>query len=146
MLLAVLPLPALAADLSIKGAVAKPLSLSLAALQALPATHIVVTQATGHGAMTLDCSGVAISTLLETAQPQYGAAKNARLAHTLLFTADDGDQAALAVAETDTWPGHAAPILATTCNGRALDAPRLIVPGDAGAGRGVNGVISMEVK
>jgi hypothetical protein len=68
------------------------------------------------------------------------------LSYTLLFTADDGYQVALAVAETDAWAGHIAPILATGCNGKDLDAPRLIVPSDGAAGRAVNGVISIEVK
>jgi len=140
------PQMALAADLSVKGLVAKPLSLSLAALRAYPAVHVAVTQATGRGASTLDCTGAAVSTVMADAQPQYGAAKNARLAHTLLFTADDGYQVALSMAETDNWPGHAAPILATACNGRDLDAPRLIVPTDASAGRAVNGLVSIEVK
>ena len=146
LLLAVLPLPVLAADLSVKGSVAKPLILSLAALRGFAATHITVTQTSGKGPVTLDCSGAAVSAVLEAAQPQYSAAKNARLAHTLLFTADDGYQAALAVAEIDAWPGHGAPILATSCNGKDLDAPRLIVPGDAAAGRAINGVVSMELK
>jgi DMSO/TMAO reductase YedYZ molybdopterin-dependent catalytic subunit len=146
LLLLALPLPAVAADLSVKGLVAKPLSLSLAALKAYSASRVAVTQTSGRGPVTLDCSGVAVSALLEAAQPQYGVARNARLAHTLLFTADDGYQVALAVAETDAWANHAAPILATTCNGKELDAPRLIVPGDAAAGRAINGVVSMEPK
>lgn len=140
------PQMALAADLSVKGLVAKPLSLSLTELRAYPAVHVAVTQATGRGATSIDCTGVAISTVLADAQPQYGAAKNARLAHTLLFTADDGYQVALSLAETDNWPGHAAPILATDCQDAPLNAPRLIVPTDAGAGRAVNGVVTIEVK
>jgi hypothetical protein len=138
--------PAAAADLSVTGLVARPLQLSLAALRGYPPVHVSVTQATGHGAITMDCTGAAIATVLEAAQPRYGAAKNARLAHTLLFTADDGYQAALAVAETDNWPGHPAPILATACNGRDLEAPRLVVPADAAAGRSVEGVVSIMVK
>jgi DMSO/TMAO reductase YedYZ molybdopterin-dependent catalytic subunit len=138
--------PADAANLKLGGLVARPLSLSLNALRGYPLTHVAVTQASGHGARPLDCRGVAVATLLEDAKPRYGAAKNARLAHTLLFTAGDGYQAALAVAETDAWPGHAPPILAIACNGRNLDAPRLIVPGDAEAGRAVNNVVSVEVR
>jgi DMSO/TMAO reductase YedYZ molybdopterin-dependent catalytic subunit len=140
------PQIAMAADLSVKGLVANPLTLSLVALRAYPSVHVTATQATGRGAQALDCTGASVATVLADAQPQYGSAKNARLAHTLLFTADDGYQAALAVAETDVFPGRPAPILAVTCNGRDLDAPRLVVPADAGAGRAVNGVISMELK
>jgi hypothetical protein len=135
-----------AADLAVRGAVGKPQSFSLAALSAFPATHVTVTQASGRGPVMLDCTGALVSAVLEKAEPQYGAAKNARLAHTLLFTADDGYQVALSVAETAAGPGHAAPILAIACGGKALTAPRLIVPGDAEAGRAENGVVSMEVK
>jgi hypothetical protein len=134
------------AGLAIRGAVAKPQSLSLADLRGLPSSHVAVTQNSGHGPVKLDCTGVAVSALLEKARPQYGAAKNARLAHTLLFTADDGYQVALAVAETDAAPGHAAPILALSCDSKALAAPRLIVPVDAEAGRAENGVVSLEVR
>ena len=68
------------------------------------------------------------------------------VAHTLLITADDGYAVALSLGEIDPDYGHAAPVIATDCGGKALDAPRLVVPGDAHAGRAVRGVVTIEVK
>jgi hypothetical protein len=48
--------------------------------------------------------------------------------------------------EIDPDYGHAAPVIATDCGGKALEAPRLVVPGDGHAGRAVRGVVTIEVK
>lgn len=141
------PMPAIAAvpDVAVKGAVAKPLSLTWSGLHNFPVVSVNVTQKSGRGPVTLDCSGAALSAVLDSAQPKYGEARNAKLAHALIAKGGDGYTVLLAMAEIDALPNRPAPILATVCNGRDLPGPRLIVPGDAEAGRSVNGVVSLEV-
>jgi hypothetical protein len=133
-------------SLSVTGLVSNPLHLSLAELRAFPAAHATATQASGRGPVALDCTGVAVSVLLERASLSLGTQRNAKLAHTLLITADDGYAVALSFGEIDPDYGHAAPVIATDCGGMALDAPRLVVPGDSHAGRAVRGVVTIEVK
>lgn len=134
------------AGLAIRGLVAHPLQMSLADLRAMPQIHIAVAQASGHGPVPLDCTGPGVSTLLKRASPDFGAGRNAALAHTLLFTANDGYAVALSLGEIDPDYGKSAPILAADCAGKPLTAPRLIVPGDNHAGRAFAGVVSMEVR
>jgi DMSO/TMAO reductase YedYZ molybdopterin-dependent catalytic subunit len=142
------PLGAGAAEssLSVTGLVSQPLHLSLAELRQFPATHISVTQASGRGPVSLDCSGVLLSALLQRAAISFGPKNNASLAHTLLIRADDGYAVALSMGEIDPDYGHSAPVIATECGGKPLEAARLIVPSDLHAGRAVNGVVAIEVK
>jgi hypothetical protein len=133
-------------SLSVTGLVAQPLHLSLAELRKFPPTHIAVTQISGRGPVALDCSGVPLSALLKRAAVSFGPKNNASLAHTLLVSADDGYAVALSFGEVDPDYGHAAPLIATDCSGKPLEAPRLIVPSDLHAGRAINGVVAIEVK
>jgi hypothetical protein len=147
-LLILVPFAAIAAEpsLSVTGLVSHPLHLSLIELGAMPATHVAVSQLSGRGPVALDCNGVALSALLERAAPSLGTQNNAKLGHSLMISADDGYAVALSFGEIDPDYGHVAPIIATSCGGKALAAPRLIVPGDVHAGRAVNGVVTIEVK
>ena len=132
--------------LSVTGVVAKPLHLSLTDLRALPTSHVSATQLSGRGPVALDCTGVALSVLLAGASPSIGSQRNAGLAHTLLVIADDGYAVALSFGEFDPDYGHATPIVATDCDGKPLEAPRLVVPGDHHAGRAVRGVVTIDVR
>ena len=133
-------------SLSVTGLVSKPFHLSLGELRTLPATHVAATQVSGRGPVVLDCRGVAVPILLERASPSFGTQRNASLAHSLLVTGDDGYAVALSLGEIDPDYGHAVAIVATDCGGKPLEAPRLIVPGDAHAGRAVRGVVTIEVR
>jgi Oxidoreductase molybdopterin binding domain len=133
-------------SLSVTGLVSRPLHLSLADLRSFPTTHVSTNQVSGRGPVILDCTGIAVSTLLERASPSLGTQRNANLAHTLLITGDDGYAVALSLGEIDPDYGHAVPVVATDCAGKALEAPRLVVPGDVHAGRAVRGVVTIEVR
>jgi hypothetical protein len=143
-----LPLAAHAADatLSITGLVSHPLQLSMADLRALPQVHVIPQMQNANGVVTLDCTGAALLDILDRASPSFGAAKNAKLAHTLLFTANDGYAVALSFGEIDADYGGAAPVIATDCAGKPLAAPRLVVPSDVHAGRAIHGVVTIEIK
>ena len=132
--------------LSVSGLVLHPLSLTLADLKSFPVVHVSVTQASGKGPVVLDCSGAALTALLDKAALNLGKANNANLGHSVLITADDGYAIALSLGEIDPDYGNAGPIIATDCGGKPLDAPRLVVPNDKHAGRAMKGVVSIAVK
>jgi hypothetical protein len=132
--------------LAVTGLVAHPLHLTLADLKAMPPIHVTATQMSGHGPVPLDCTGVPLAALLKQAAPSFGDARNASLAHSLLFTGDDGYAVSLSFGEIDADYGKAAPIIATACGGKELDNQRLVVPSDGHAGRAIQGLVRIEVK
>ena len=133
-------------SLSVSGLVVRPLHLTLADLKSFPVIHVSATQASGKGPVVLDCSGAALTALLDKATLNVGKANNANLAHSVLITADDGYAVALSLGEIDPDYGNAGPIIATDCSGKPLDAPRLVMPNDKHGGRAVKGVVSIAVK
>lgn len=132
--------------LDVKGLVAHPLHLSFADLKAMPSIHVNATQMSGRGPVPLDCTGVPLAALLKQAAPNFGDKRNAFLAHSLLFTGDDGYAVSLSFGEIDADYGKAAPVIATACAGKPLDNPRLVVPSDGHAGRAIQGLGSIDVK
>jgi hypothetical protein len=134
------------APIAVTGLVANPLHLTLADLGSFPVTHVNATQVSGRGPLPLDCSGAALSVILDKAGLNVGKANNAKLGHSVVVTADDGYAAALSLGEIDPDYGNANVIIATTCNGKPMEAPRMVVPSDKHGGRAVNGVVSIEVK
>ncbi len=139
-------LAAPAEPLALTGLVAHPLHLTFADLKAMPSTHVSATQMSGRGPMPLDCTGVLLAALLKQAAPNFGDKRNANLAHTLLFTGDDGYAVSLSIGEIDADYGNAAPLIATACGGKELENQRLVVPSDGHAGRAIQGLVSIEVK
>jgi DMSO/TMAO reductase YedYZ molybdopterin-dependent catalytic subunit len=139
---------ALAADpsLAVIGLVSTPLHLTMADLGNFPVTHVSATQVSGRGPVPLDCTGAAVAAILDKAALNFGKNRNANLAHTLLVTGDDGYAISLSLGEIDPDYGNAEPVIATSCNGKPLDNPRLVIPHDKHGGRAVQGVVSIEVK
>jgi hypothetical protein len=146
--LSLIPLAAVAAEpgISLTGLVNNNLHLTLADLKAFPATHVSATQASGRGPVKLDCTGASVNALLDKAGLKLGKANNAKLAHSVLITADDGYAVAVSLGEIDPDYGNEQAIIATACGGTELDAPRLVMPADKHGGRAVKGVVSMDVK
>ena len=132
--------------IAVTGLVSTPLHLTMADLENFPATHVSATQVSGHGPVPLDCSGASLTAIIAKAGLNVGSRNNANLAHTLLVTGDDGYAVALSLGEIDPNYGNAPAIIATTCNGKPEDNPRLVVPTDKHGGRAVQGVVSIEVK
>ena len=132
--------------LALTGLVDHPLHLTLADLRGFPATHVSATQVSGRGPVKLDCTGASLGAVLDKAGLKLGKANNARLAHGVLVTADDGYAVMVSLGEMDPDYGNAQAIIATDCDGKPLDAPRLVMPGDKHGGRAVKGVVKIEVK
>ena len=137
---------AAAPPIAVTGLVSTPLHLTVADLGNFPATHVSASQISGHGPVPLDCIGAAVSAILSKAALNLGKDRNANLAHSLLVTGDEGYAVSLSLGEIDPDYGNAEPVIATSCNGKALDNPRLVVPHDKHGGRAVQGVVSIEVK
>jgi hypothetical protein len=146
--LAISPAAMAATDppIAVSGLVATPLHLTMADLGNFPATHVSATQVSGHGPVPLDCTGASLGAIVAKAALNVGSKNNASLGHTLLVTGDDGYAVALSLGEIDPNYGNAPAIIATSCNGKPEDNPRLVVPNDKHGGRAVQGVVSIEVK
>lgn len=134
------------APVAVTGLVSTPLQLTMAELGAFPATHVTATQVSGRGPVPLDCTGAALSAIIAKAGLKVGTANNAKLGHSVLVTADDGYAVSVSLGEIDPDYGNESVIIATACNGKPMDGPRLVVPSDKHAGRAVQGVVSIEVK
>lgn len=132
----------LSTTVDVSGAVSKPTTFDLAALQALPAT----TQTIAGSVYT----GVSLWTLLNTtAGLKYDAAtKNATLAMYAVATSTDGYRALVSLGEIDPAFGNRTALVAYSVNGAPLDRngmARLVVPGDTKLARAVSNLKSIEV-
>jgi hypothetical protein len=121
-------------------------TLSLDDLRKLPPAKVSVTQHTDHGDVVGAFSGPLLWTVLDNAGWVNGTEKNAYLRHTILVTGKDGYAAALSEGEIDPKLEGKQVILATDEGGKPLETPRLIVPGDAHASRGVHDVVAIAVQ
>jgi DMSO/TMAO reductase YedYZ molybdopterin-dependent catalytic subunit len=125
----------------LSGAVAKPATFDLAALQALP----VVTRTVGSTTYT----GVSLWDLLNAAGIQTSSTvKNDLLGFYLIATGSDGYRVILSLAELSPDFGNQPDIVAYEMNGAPLTTTgfaRLVIPGDGKAGRYVSNLVALEV-
>jgi DMSO/TMAO reductase YedYZ molybdopterin-dependent catalytic subunit len=135
-------------SLTIGGAVARPRTLTIADLAKEPVTTEAVFLHTGHGALSGSFTGVLLWTLLEEAGVKLDAgAKNDVVRHTVTVTATDGYAAVLSLGEIAPEFGGDQAIVAYQQDGKPIESgPRLIIPGDKGAGRAISAVASIEVR
>jgi hypothetical protein len=150
---AIMDRPASAADepkLTITGAVAHPLTLTVADLAALPQTDIRVSYMTSHGAEDATYSGVSLWSLIEKAG--LGAALTDRKSHTahyLLISASDGYQVVLALGEIDPDLEGKPAVIALKRDSQQIDAKssfRLALAGDKHGARNMHLVTQIELK
>ena len=152
LLAAALVLSALAASaqepatVTVSGTVQHPLTLTVADLKAMPAIDVTVSQQTDRGPSQGKFRGTLLWVVIDKAGLLNSAEKNAYLRHTLLVSGSDGYAAALSEGEIDPKLEGKQVILAYQKDGAALDRPRLVVPGDRHAARGVHDVVTIEVK
>jgi len=126
--------------------VQRPSEIWIDNLKKLPRITVSISQATDHGPVDARFAGALLWAIIDDAGWVNGAQKNAYLRHTILVTGQDGYAAALSEGEIDPKLEGKQVILAYEKDGVALDAPRLVVPGDAHASRGVHDVVSIAVQ
>ena len=137
--------PALA-DVLVDGQVRQPHSWSVAELKALAPASADVTYQTGHGEEHARFTGVPLWTLLGEAKLADDQGKMPGLRHSVLVTGRDGYAVMLAFGEFDPEFEGKAVLLAWQRDGKDLDTPQLVVPGDKRGGRYVHDVVRIEVK
>jgi DMSO/TMAO reductase YedYZ molybdopterin-dependent catalytic subunit len=125
----------------LSGAINKPATFNLAALQALPA----VTRTVGTATYT----GVSLWDLINAAGIQTNAGvKNDLLGFYVIATGTDGYRVILSLAELSPDFGNQPDIVAYAQNGASLSGTgfaRLVIPNDGKAGRYVSNLIALEV-
>ena len=142
LLLALLPAlpaaaqPAAPKSLSVKldGAVKMPATFTLAQLQAMPSVSIDVTY---QGQAKSSWKGVSLLALIQGAGTIDEAGNNAVLRHAILAKGSEGYVVAIAIAEIEPDFAGKQAVVAYERDGKPLDGLRLVMPGDAHAGRNV---------
>lgn len=118
----------------------------IANLRTYPAMLVPVTQQTDKGPMSATFKGALLWQVIDRAGWVNGSQKNARIRHVVIVTGKDGYAAAISDGEIDPKLENKQIILAYEKDGKPLDAPRLVVPGDLHAARSVQDVVSIAVK
>ncbi|MGH3941449.1 MAG: molybdopterin-dependent oxidoreductase, partial [Pseudonocardiaceae bacterium] len=116
---------------TVDGRVAEQLILTVDDLRNYPVQRQRVRFMTGSGPQVHRYHGALLLDVLTAAKPQFDpAVKNDKLRHAVLVGATDGYQAVLAWGEIDPAFANTRVLLAFEEDGRALERPRLVVPGD----------------
>ncbi|GJG94268.1 molybdopterin-dependent oxidoreductase [Cupriavidus pauculus] len=146
--------PAATATLALAGDVTTPSTLTLAQLQALPATTQTVAFGSGSGPQTHTYTGTSAWTLLNQAGITVNAAvHNDLLGKYVVATGSDGYRAVFAMGELAPDFGNRGNqvVYAETVNGTSAALPtdgplRITAPGDVKGGRYVSGLVRLEVR
>lgn len=133
------------AQVEITGRVAHPKTLSAEALAAEPPVMVEMTYDTEKGPLHAAFKGAALWPLLQQAEV-IDEPRRDRLQHTLLVRGKDGYAVALAIGEVNPNLEGKPVIIATEQDGKPLDAPRLVVPGDRHQARAVRELVGIEVR
>jgi DMSO/TMAO reductase YedYZ molybdopterin-dependent catalytic subunit len=137
--------PALA-DVLVDGQVRQPHPWSLEELKKMAPVSTDVAYLTGHGEEHARFTGVPLWTLLGEAKLADETGKLPGLRHAVLVTGRDGYGVALSFGEVDPEFEGKAVLLAWQRDGKDLETPQLVVPGDKRGGRYVHDVVHIEVK
>jgi Collagen triple helix repeat (20 copies) len=138
--------PTTPGSVGVVGDVASSLIIDAALLDALPQHTVNVSFNVGGGApVPHTFTGPLLLDVLAAAGPRFDPTiKNDRLRHFISVTASDGYRALLGYGEIDPAFENKQVLLATTQDGSpTTGGPRLAVPGDAGGGRYVTGVVQV---
>ncbi len=131
----------------VNGAVAKPMTLSLANLEALPQRTMPVTFLSGTNPVANTETGPLLADVLALAQPKFHkTCPNDRLRFYVVVTASDGYASILSWGEIDPGLGNRQPIVSLVENGVVqTGGPRVLQTGDVRGGRAVSGTVALTV-
>ena len=132
-------------SVKLDGAVKAPATYSMADLAALPAAGITLT-IQGHDAASGSWKGVPLMALIEKAGTVEDKGHGAYLQHVIIARGTDGYGVAIAIGEIEPKFEGKQVIVAYQKDGAALPSLRLIIPGDAHAGRDVRDLAELTVK
>ena len=134
------------ADVLVDGQVRQAHPWSVEDLKKLAPLSAEVTYLTGHGEEHGRFTGVSLWTLLGEAKLSDEQGKLPQIRHGVMVTGRDGYSVLLSVAEFDPEFEGKAVLLAWQKDGKDLETPQLVVPGDKRGGRYVHDVVHIEVK
>jgi hypothetical protein len=129
----------------VSGLVASVQQLGPDDLRALPSAQVIADFVTDQGQEKGSYRGPLLWSVLDKAGVTDGTVKGAHLRHTVLVVGRDGYGVSIAMGEIDPKFEGKQIILAIEKDGKALGAPRLVVPGDHHGGRAVRDVVRVEV-
>ena len=131
----------------VNGAVAKPMMLSLASLQALPQRTMPVTFLSGSNPVANTETGPLLADVLALAQPKFRkSCPDDKLRFYVVITASDGYASILSWGEIDPAYGNRQPIVSLVENGvTQTSGPRVLQAGDVRGGRAVAGTVALTV-
>jgi DMSO/TMAO reductase YedYZ molybdopterin-dependent catalytic subunit len=114
-------------------------------IAALPMIQLNIGFATEHGPRQANFEGPLLWTVLDHAHAIDPAKPRESVRQTILLTGQDGYTAVLAVGEISPEFENKQVILAERMDGKPLDHPRIVVPGDKRGGRGVHDLVRIAV-
>ena len=133
---------------AVSGQVFNPYTLTVADLQVSFTAHRAdVTYLSGTDSVTASFSGALLWDVIAAAQPNFNAdVRNDKVSAYLVVTGSDGYHAVIAWGEIDPEYANQPILLAFEQDGKPLDAPMLIVPGDGRGSRYVKGVADISLR
>jgi hypothetical protein len=127
------------------GDVGTPTVLAKADLAGLPQQTVAVSFGTEKGPQQHSETGVALSALLPADKLATTAKKNDMLSFAVVAVGVDGYSAAFGYGDVSADFGNRGLLVALTEDGKPLDRPRLVVPGDVKGGRYVSDLTELHV-
>lgn len=137
--------PVPSTSVKLDGAVKRAARYSMAELAALPSAGVTLT-IQGHDAASGSWKGVPLMALIEKAGTVEEQGHGAYLQHVLIARGTDGYGVAIAIGEIEPKFEGKQVIVAYQKDGAPLSSLRLVIPGDAHAGRDVRDLAELTVK
>jgi hypothetical protein len=122
---------------AVRGAVGDRGAISRRELQDFAQQKVTSRYQTSGGPQSHVYTGPLLLDVLNSVEPNFSSDRHDMLRYAILVEATDGFLATLAWGEIDPELAHKKAIVALTEDGKALDRPRLVVPGDTHGARQV---------
>jgi hypothetical protein len=135
------------AALTLDGKVKTPQHWTLDDLRKLGSAHVEATYGTEHGPTTASFTGVALWSLIEQAGGIDDAGKGAAaVRHAIRITATDDYVVVTSTGEISPEFGNKGTIVAYERDGKPLERPQIVMPGDKRGGRNIHDVATITVE